>query len=249
MRTMRTLIVDDERLARNELRRLLEPHPAVAIVAEAANADDAEARLAKGDVDLILLDVQMPGATGFDLLERLDDVPLVVFTTAYDAYALRAFEVNAFDYLMKPIRPERLAAALAKVSAVWAARQSATDGRLARAARARSRSPSDRIFIRDGDRCWIVALAEIALIEAEGNYSRVHLGADCPLVRSSLQALEARLDPATFFRCSRSQILNLRFVESIERAFDDGLTVRLRTGQVAQVSRRRARRLQDSLSL
>ena len=246
---MRALIVDDERLARSELRRLLQPHPEVEIVGEAANVDQAEARLAQGDVDLILLDVQMPGATGFDLLERLDRVPLVVFTTAYDAYALRAFEVNAFDYLVKPIRPERLAAALKKVDAAWAARRAPRELAAAPDGAPRRRSASDRIFLREGDRCWIVALGEIALIEAEGNYARVHFGSHRPLVRSTLQALEARLDATVFFRASRGEIVNLRFVESIESEVDDGMTVRLRTGRVVQVSRRQAQRLRENLSL
>jgi two-component system LytT family response regulator len=247
---MKTLIVDDERLARTEVRRLLEQHPDVEVVGEAANADEAEQRLSAFDIDLLLLDVQMPGATGFDLLERLDRVPIVVFTTAYDAYALRAFEVNAFDYLMKPIRPERLASALEKARGALLARQAA-DGARERpgtAAPVKSRSASDRIFIRDGDRCWIVAVVEIALIEAEGNYSRVHFGSNHPLIRSPLSALESRLDAAMFFRANRSQLFNLRFVEGVDTAVDDGLTVRLRTGQFVEVSRRQSRRLRESLS-
>ena len=209
---MKALIVDDERLARNELRRLLKAHPDVDIVGEAAHADEAEARLSDLEVDLLLLDVQMPGASGFDLLERLERVPIVVFTTAFDAYALRAFEVNAFDYLLKPIREDRLSSALEKVRAALTPHSVATP---------RPRSGTDRIFVRDGERCWIVAVADIALIEAEGNYSRVHFGSERPLVRSSLQALEDRLDPALFFRASRHQMFNLRFVESVESTVDD----------------------------
>lgn len=240
---MRALIVDDERLARNELRRLLAEHPDVEVVGEASNASEAELCLSRGDVDVLLLDVQMPGATGFDLLERLEGVPLVVFTTAYDAYALRAFEVNAFDYLVKPIRAERLAAALDKVRLAMSARAGTSGSRPSR------KSASDRIFVRDGERCWIVAVADIALIEADGNYSRLHFGSNRPLIRATLDALERRLDPALFFRCSRSQIINLRFVESVAAGGQDTLEVRLRTGQVADVSRRQARRLRETLSL
>jgi len=112
---LNVLIVDDERLARNELRRLLAVQADVAIAGEAANAADAEALLRAGGIDVLFLDIQMPGGSGFDLLERLDTVPAVIFTTAFDEYAVRAFEVSALDYLLKPIRPERLAAALAKV--------------------------------------------------------------------------------------------------------------------------------------
>ena len=114
---MKALIVDDERLARNELRRLLAAHPDIVVAGDARNVDEAEARLRELPIDVVFLDIQMPGATGFDLLERLDRVPLVIFTTAYDAYAVRAFEVSAFDYLLKPIRPERLARTLERTRA------------------------------------------------------------------------------------------------------------------------------------
>ncbi|MEO7733217.1 MAG: response regulator, partial [Kofleriaceae bacterium] len=114
---MRVLIIDDERLARSELRRLLGAHPELEIVGEARNADEALDQIARFAPDLVFLDVRMPGCDGFELLERLDDAPAVIFTTAFDQYALRAFEVSALDYLVKPIRPDRLAAALAKAAA------------------------------------------------------------------------------------------------------------------------------------
>jgi two-component system LytT family response regulator len=234
------LIVDDERLARSELRRLLQEHPDFSIVGEAANADEAEAQLSQLQVDVLFLDIQMPGASGFDLLERLDHVPLLIFTTAYDEHAVRAFEVNAFDYLMKPIRPERLAAALEKARNTWTATRTASP---------RPRSASERVFVRDGDRCWIVALADVTLFEADGNYTRIHFGPNRPLIRSSLQSLEARLDPAVFFRASRSHIINLRSVETVDRGVDDSYTVRLRGGHAVPVSRRQSRRLRETLSL
>ena len=230
---MNALIVDDERLARSELRRMLQAHADVQVVGEAANSDEAVARLAEQRVDLLFLDVKLPGESGFDLLERLDAVPPLIFTTAYDEYAVRAFEVNAFDYLLKPIRPERLAAALDKL----------------RAAPKVVRPAPERIFVREGDRCWIVALAEVALFEADGNYTRIYFGANRPLIRSSLQSLEARLDPAVFFRASRSHVVNLRFVESVESGVDDSYTVRLRNGQTVPISRRQSQRLRETLSL
>jgi two-component system LytT family response regulator len=195
------LIVDDERLARAELRRLLDAHEDVSIVGEAATVDEAETRLRELPVDLLFLDIKMPGATGFDLLERLDRVPLLVFTTAYDEFALRAFEVNACDYLLKPIRPDRLAAALDKMRTLWTGMRAA-----APAGAGTRRSATDRVFLRDGDRCWIVTMSDIALFEGEGNYARVHFGANRPLIRTSLNALEARLDPALFFRASRRHL-------------------------------------------
>ena len=237
---MRVLIVDDERLARDELRRLLRAHPDVVVVGEAATADDAAARLADDDVDLLLLDVEMPGASGFDLLERLDRVPRVIFTTAYDAFAVRAFEVNALDYLMKPVHPDRLAAALDRVRTA-PAREAATD--------VPARERLERVFVRDGERCWLVPVASIAVFESEGNYTRVCFDGNRPLVRTPLQRLEARLDSSIFFRASRTHLLNLRFVERIEPAVNDGLVVHLRGGGEVMVSRRQARRLRDAWSL
>ena len=239
---MKALLVDDERLARGELRRLLKAHPDVTIVGEAASADEAVAQLATLDVDVLFLDIQMPGGSGFDLLERLERVPLAIFTTAYDEFAVRAFEVNAFDYLVKPIRPERLAAAVERTRRVWSERAQATGA-------VKTRGAGDRVFVRDGERCWIVTLADVALFEAEGNYTRIVFGSNRPLIRSTLQAVEQRLDPATFFRASRAHIINLRFVDAVEPAVDNGYVVRLRTGQQVPVSRRQSRRLRDTLSL
>jgi len=237
---LNALIVDDERLARNELRRLLAAHPDVVVVGEAANIGDAEKSLREDNVDVLLLDIQMPGGTGFDLLERLERVPRVIFTTAYDAFAVRAFEVNALDYLMKPVHPDRLAAALDRVR-----------GALVASADAGAEPPHrlEHVFVRDGERCWLIPVTAIALFESEGNYTRVCFDGNRPLVRTALQRLEARLDAAVFFRASRTHILNLRFVERIEPAVNDGLVVHLRgVGEVA-VSRRQARRLRDAWSL
>jgi two-component system LytT family response regulator len=230
---MNALIVDDERLARSELRRLLQAHGDVQVVGEAANADEAIARLSELRVDVLFLDIKLPGDGGFDLLERLHTVPPVIFTTAYDEFAVRAFEVSAFDYLMKPIRPERLAAALDK----------------ARAAPKAARPAPERIFVRQGERCWIVALTDVVLFEADGNYARIYFGSNRPLIRSSLNALEARLDASVFFRASRSHIVNLRFVDRVESNVDDSYTVRLRDGQTVPISRRQSQRLRETLSL
>jgi two-component system, LytTR family, response regulator len=238
---MNALLVDDERLARLELRRLLADHADITIVGEAVNADDAVTRLEDSSIDLVFLDIQMPGGSGFDVLERLERVPLVVFTTAFDEYAVRAFEVNAFDYLMKPVRPERLASVLDKArTALTAARDTRPE---------RPPLSTGRVFLRDGERCWIVQWAEIVLFEVEGNYTRAYFGSNRPLIRASLNAVEAKLDPALFFRASRQHIVNLRFIESVETSAEDTYVIGLKNKREVPVSRRQSRQLRESLGL
>ena len=228
---MKALIIDDERLARLELRRLLAAHPEVEIAGEARSGTEALEMIADLAPDLIFLDIQMPGMTGFELLESLEDVPQVIFTTAYDQYAIRAFEVNALDYLLKPIAPERLAAALARVHP--------------RSETARL----DQVFVRDGERCWIVRLPDIFLIESEGNYARLYFGNERPLIRRSLNALEAQLDPAMFFRADRKRIVNLKWIEKVDVGISGGLLVTLRGGRTVEMSRRQSARLREAMSL
>jgi two-component system, LytTR family, response regulator len=225
---MRVLVVDDERLARAELRRLLAAHPDIEIVGEAADAEQAVAQVAALRPDLLLLDVQMPGASGFDLLEALDTTPEVIFTTAFDQYALRAFEVNALDYLQKPIGATRLADAL---------RRAALRLGMAPAGMA---VPPRRLFIRDGERCWFVALDSIRLFESEGNYTRVYFDDVRPLMPRSLTQLEERLDPQRFLRASRRHIVNLAHVQRMTANDAGGLDLLLPGGVTVEVSRRRA---------
>jgi two-component system LytT family response regulator len=226
---MRALVVDDEPLARRALRRLLAAFPSFQVVGEAGNIDDARARIEELEPDVVLLDIQMPGGTGFDLLSQLDRVPRVVFTTAYDEYAVKAFEVNALDYLLKPIEPERLAQALQKIQA---APPRAEAGRGA---------PLEQLFVRDGPRCWFVPLREVSLFSAEGNYVRMLWGRERPLLGRSLAALEEKLDPQRFFRANRAQIVNLDFIGTVELGEGGRLHIQLRDGPEIEVSRRQAR--------
>ncbi|HZC35977.1 MAG TPA: LytTR family transcriptional regulator DNA-binding domain-containing protein [Chthoniobacterales bacterium] len=236
---MKALVVDDERLARNEVRRLLAEFPWVSIVGEAENADEALAKINELHPDLLFLDVQMPGKTGFDLLECIStEPPHVIFTTAYDEFALRAFEVNALDYLVKPITPERLGMALSRVRD--AVPQPTSDAPL---------RASDHVLVRDGARCWFIALNRIRLLESDGNYTRVHFDSVKPLIYRSLSALEQRLPADTFFRINRQQIVNLGYIENIESWFSGGLKVWLRGGEECEVSRRAARSFRQKLSL
>ena len=236
---MKAMIVDDEPLARRELRRLLAEFPDIEIVGEAANVAESVVGVEQWLPELLFLDIQMPGGSGFDLLARLEHVPSVIFTTAYDHHAVRAFEVNALDYLLKPIEPERLAAAIAK------ARSAKSEG----APAARSDSTIERLFVRDGSRCWFVPLREVSLMVSEGNYVRLHWGKSRPLLARPLTSLEQRLDPARFFRANRQQIINLDFIESVEPGVGGQLHVQLRDGPEVEISRRQARlfRMQTSV--
>ncbi|MBS1939198.1 MAG: response regulator transcription factor [Bacteroidetes bacterium] len=236
---MKALIVDDERLARKELMRLLEPHAHIEVVGEAANADEAEKLLTELRPDLLFLDINMPGRDGFELLAALEAAPHVVFVTAYDEHAVKAFEVNALDYLLKPIDPERLAAAIAKLALLPKA------GDVQRAVL----TPEDRIFIRDGEKCWFVPLREVRLFESEGNYVRVRFGDNKPLVLRSLNSLEKRLDPHAFFRANRKQMINMAWVQKIEPWFSGGLNCTLSTGEVVEVSRRQSLRFRELMGL
>lgn len=226
------VIVDDERLARVELRRLLAAHPEVRVLAEARGGEEALALIAQLSPDLLFLDIEMPGMSGFDLLERLVDVPGVIFTTGYDQYAIRAFEVNALDYLLKPVAPERLDAALARV------RSTRPDPR-----------KLEQIFVREGERCWIVRLSDVFLLESVGNYTRLCFAKERPLIRRSLNALEAQLDASVFFRANRQQIVNLHWVARTEASAGGGLIMTLRDGAEVAVSRRAACHLREIMTL
>jgi len=243
---MRTLIVDDERLARKELASLLEQFDEIEVIDECANADEARKAIESEKPDLIFLDIQMPGETGFELLETLDFVPKVVFVTAYDEYAIKAFEVNALDYVLKPVEEERLAEAIKKVNEEFKERDTdletttENEGKL---------GMNDQIFLKDGDKCWFVTLKDIRMFESEGNYVRVFFENNKPLILKSLNNLEKRLDDKDFFRINRKFIVNLKEINHIEPWFNGGLQIKLTTGETLEVSRRQASRFKDLLSL
>lgn len=237
---MKALIVDDERLARKELTTLLNDHKDIEIVGEAINVDEALTQITKLNPDLIFLDIQMPGESGFDLLEKLEKVPEVIFTTAFDEFAIKAFDVNALDYLLKPIQPERLGAAINKIKKenyVDALHDKKTLG------------SNDQVFVKDGDKCWFVRLADVRLFESDGNYIKVFFGTNKPMIHKSLNALDERLDSRSFFRASRKHIINLGWVENIDTWFNGGLLVQLKGGEKIEVSRRQAARFKERMSL
>ena len=183
---MRAIIIDDERLARTELRKLLQDFPEVEIVDEAANAEEGISKIDSLNPELVFLDIQMPGKTGFDMLSELERAPYVIFTTAYDEYALKAFEVNALDHLLKPVEPKRLADAIQKLHLTEQKEnrhgtENVNNSLL---------SESDQVFVKDGERCWFVKLSDIRLFESVGNYAKVFFGTNKPLILKSLNALE-----------------------------------------------------------
>lgn len=235
---MRALIVDDEPLARRELRRLLSAFSQVDVVAEASDVDEARERIESLTPDIVFLDVQMPGGTGFDLLAQLDRMPRVIFTTAYDQYAVKAFDVSALDYLLKPIEPDRLAAALKKVQLTAALNPLV-----------RTDAPLEQLFVRDGPRCWFVPLREVSVFTAEGNYVRLQWGKDRPLLGRSLIALEEKLDAKRFFRANRRQIVNLDFIGKVELGLGGRLHLQLRDGPEIEISRRQARQFRARMSV
>ena len=245
---IKAIIIDDERLARNELKKLLLDYPEFEVVAEAANVGEGVEKIESVNPDLIFLDIQMPGKTGFDLLTELDRTPNVIFTTAYDEYALKAFEVNALDYLLKPIEPKRLADAIQKLQ-VLEEKEQMNGGNPSVNINKSILTESDQVFVKDGERCWFVKLNEIRLFESVGNYAKVYFGTNKPLILKSLNALEERLDEKTFFRANRKHIVNLRLIDKIEPYFNGGLLLEMKGGEKIEVSRRQTVKFKEMMSL
>ena len=243
---IKAIIIDDERLARNELKKLLSEFPEIEVVAEAANANEGMEKIDNLAPELIFLDIQMPGKTGFDMLAEMDRTPNVIFTTAYDEYALKAFEVNALDYLLKPIEPKRLADAIQKLQG----HEDKDDQNSLPLNFNRSvLQENDQVFVKDGERCWFVKLTDIRLFESVGNYAKVYFGPNKPLILKSLNSLEERLDEKIFFRANRKHIVNLRMIEKVEPYFNGGLLLELKGGEKIEVSRRQTVKFKEMMSL
>lgn len=241
--SLKAVIVDDERLARAELKKLLLEFPDITVVDEAANAEEGLDKIETQNPDVVFLDIQMPGKTGFDLLSDLEKAPHVIFTTAYDEYALKAFEVNALDYLLKPVEPKRLADAVHKLQYEITKERAGLNGV--------NRGPlteADQVFVKDGERCWFVKLSEIRLFESVGNYAKVFFSTNKPLILKSLNSLEERLDDHVFFRANRKHVINLHWIEKIEPYFNGGLLIELKGGEKIEVSRRQTVKFKEMMS-
>jgi two-component system LytT family response regulator len=223
------------------MRELLRAHPEIEVVGEAETVDQAFAAIQALKPELLFLDIHMPEKTGFDLLEMLDEVPTTIFTTAYDEFAIKAFEYNTLDYLLKPISPSRLARALEKVKARWIkGNQVANDLRL---------TASSQIFIRDGERCWLVPVGDIYLFETVGNYTRVFFETEQPLLYKSLNQIEEKLPETSFFRANRQQIVNIGFIREVIPWFNGKLKLRLPNQAEVEVSRRQSAEFRNRMSL
>lgn len=243
MSNIRTIIVEDSRLARNELRELIKQHPEIEVIAEAENVDQAYELINKVQPHLIFLDINMPGKDGFQLLEMLDDVPMVVFTTAFDEYAIRSFEYNALDYLLKPINEKRFADAVEKVKSKLIAQAPETSLNMGML------NENSQIFIKDGEKCWLVKVTDIQLCEIVGNYTRVYFNGNRPLIYKSLNQVEERLPQHIFFRANRQQIINLQYIQSVDNALSGKLAALMQNGTEVEISRRQSVLFKDMLSL
>lgn len=237
---MKAIIIDDERLARQELKNLLSAHKDVEIIAECADAVQAKEKIAELKPDVIFCDIQMPGKSGLQLAEEISGAVDIVFITAHDEHAIKAFDLNAFDYLLKPVSPQRLAETIKKLSFRETSSKPDNNTPLSR---------KDMVFIKDGEKCWFVKLSDIRLFESEGNYVRVYFDNFRPLILRSLNSLEERLNEKEFFRASRKHIINLDYISTVEQWFNSGLNVKLKDGREIEISRRQAVKLKDMMSL
>ena len=256
---VRALIVDDEPLARRGIRKRLQAHPEVEVAGECESADEAVEAIRSLRPDLVFLDIQMPGATGFAVIEQVDvdPMPVFVFVTAYDAHAIRAFEANALDYLLKPVDDERFARAVERAvrtvkdrqtvaeASAWKARLltliGADSGRVETAPRVESGAPAaprpERIAVRDAGRIFLLDPGDIDWIEAEGDYVRVHCGARGYLIREGISSIEARLAGTSLVRIHRSTIVNVSRVQELRPRENQDFTVILANGTTLRLSR------------
>lgn len=237
---MKAIVVEDTRVAREGLVRMLGKFPELEVVGQADHPETALELIARTQPDVIFLDINMPGASGFDLLEKLDYSPRIIFTTAYSEYAIKSFDYNTIDYLLKPISPARLAQAVAKLIA---SPEELTP---------EQKPPlemNSQIFIKDNEKCFLVTLESIRYIESCKNYVRIFFNQESAFIKKSLNQVEERLPSRFFFRANRQFIVNLRCIVAIEEAIHEGYDITMNNGFKIEVSRRQATDLKELLSL
>ena len=239
---IRAVIVEDSRLARNELKELIKLHDDLELIGEASNVDDGVELIESELPDLLFLDINMPEKDGFDLLEMLDEVPITIFTTAYDEYAIKSFEYNALDYLLKPVSNKRFDMALEKVRVKMASKQEDNNS-------AKKLTENSQIFIKDGEACWLVKIGDISQFEIVGNYTRVFFDGKKPMLYKSLNQVEEKLPQDSFFRANRQQIINTNYIENVMPWFNGKLKLTMKNGEEVEVSRRQSYIFKDKMSL
>jgi two-component system LytT family response regulator len=236
------IIIDDEKPARKELEYLLSKYEGIEILASCSNADEGIEAVNKLAPNLIFLDINMPGKTGFDLLEELDNPPYVIFVTAYDQFAIQAFEASAFDYLLKPVLPERLHKTL---TALWQEidKEQHINNTTA------GLTKDSKVFIKDGEKCWLVKLNQVYLIESVGNYTKWYFNDARPMLHRPLNYLDEKLPAELFFRANRGQLINLDFIAKINTYFKGGMLIELTNGQKIELSQRQTVKFRERLSI
>lgn len=244
MKKIKALIVDDERLAREELKLMLKDFPEIEVIAEAKNGEEGIQFNTEYRPDLIFLDVSMPGMTGFEMIKQLDEIPNVIFITAFDEFALKAFEVSALDYLLKPVQPVRLKEAIKKIDEKD---DFSSDVKITPNRQNRFLTINDRVFVKDGERCWFVEISKIRKFESEGNYVKIFFDTFKPMVLRTLNSFEERLHPEDFFRASRKHLINIHWIDTVENWFNGGLLLTMKDGEKIEVSRRQAIKFKDEL--
>lgn len=242
MITIKAVIVEDSRLARNELKELIKNHGSIEIVGEAENVDEGFKLINETQPDLLFLDINMPEKDGFELLEMLDRVPITVFTTAFDEFAIKSFEYNALDYILKPINSKRFALAMEKVKKQLEGTVSLSDSQ-------EKLTESSQIFIKDGDKCWLVKIGDISLFEIVGNYTRIYFKGEKPMLYKSLNQVEEKLPVQNFFRANRQQIINVNYIKSVVPWFNGKLKLTMNSGEEVEVSRRQSYIFKDKMSI
>jgi two-component system, LytTR family, response regulator len=252
MKKLRTVIVDDEPLARERLASLLSAEQDIEVIAQCRDGEEAVTAIDQHSPDLVFLDVQMPGLNGFEVIDAVgpDKMPLVIFVTAYDQHALRAFQVRALDYLLKPFDRERFTEALQRARTHIQRDETGDLGRrlLALVKDLRRDQPkTDRLVVKSGGRLFFLRTDEIDWVEAAGNYVRLHVGQTSHLLRETMNAIEGRLDPEKFFRIHRSRIVNMERIQEMQPWLNGEYAVVLRTGTRLTLSRGYREKLQERL--
>lgn len=232
----RVYLLDDELLALEELKVLLSPFEDLEIVGVSDSVEKGIQECNELKPDLIFLDINMPGKDGFEFLESLEEVRDVIFVTAYDQFAIKAFEVNALDYLLKPLNPKRLAEAIQRVKGKDQTHGNSPEERL---------SADKKIFIKDGEKCHFVPISKIYLLESVGNYVRVFYENQQPLLHKSLTYLEQKLPTDLFFRANRQYMFNLDFIDQIEPYFNSTLLIVLKSGHKIDLSQRQSAKFRE----